>query len=77
MSPRTKESPSSARVTAFSSIAGEESTPSVDLACSRLCASAVSSPVPHPRSTTRIPGLRRTIASRSKNGRERSARNRA
>ena len=50
--------------------------PSLPPRCARAGA-AVSTPVPHPRSTTRPPGAGRTSASRSWNGCSRSARKRA
>ena len=58
---------------AFSSIASDESIPSVSAAPVRRCSSSVSSPVPQPRSTARPPGIGVTSASRSKNGRLRSS----
>src|SRR5947208_8407746 len=77
MSPASKRSPSFARGRARASIASERSTPSVSPAASSSWRRAVSSPVPHPRSTTRIPGHGRTSASRSRKGRARSSRKRS
>src|SRR2546426_4139706 len=77
MSPASKWSPPSASGRARASIASERSMPSVSPAASSSWRRAVSSPVPHPRSTTRMPGRRRTSASRSRKGRARSSRKRS
>src|SRR6266566_5081292 len=77
MSPASKRSPPSASGRARASIASERSMPSVSPAASSWWRRAVSSPVPHPRSTTRMPGRGRTSASRSRNGRARSSRKRS
>ena len=58
MSPSSKVKPSPACDALRSSIAGEESSPSVVLAPVRSCSERVSSPVPQPRSTTRPSGAR-------------------
>src|SRR3989449_1552413 len=73
MSPASKRSPPSARGRAWASIASERSMPSVSNAASSRWRRAVSSPVPHPRSTTRMPARGRTSARRSRNGRARSS----
>src|SRR3989441_3138242 len=77
MSPASKRSPSFARGRARASIASERSMPSVSPAASSSWRRAVSSPVPHPRSTTHMPGRRRTSASRPRKGRARSSRKRS
>src|SRR5690348_13881816 len=72
MSPSLNVKPPPACGALFSSIARDESSPSVLSALVRSCSERVSSPVPQPRSTTRPPGQGSTRLSRSKNGAERS-----
>src|SRR4051812_46132902 len=69
--------PPPAKAALLASIAGELSMPIVSCAESRRCSSRVNSPVPQPRSTTRISGRGCTSSSRSKKGIARSSRNRS
>ena len=77
MSSNANRRPSLSRSRARASIAGEVSIPRVSAAPIRSCSTCVSSPVPHPRSTTRPPRTGSTSANRSKNGCDRSSRNRS
>jgi hypothetical protein len=58
---------------AFSIIAGEESNPWTSASGQRPASVAVSSPVPHPASTTWAGRSAAILATRSKKGRERSS----
>src|SRR5688572_9089483 len=75
MSPDSKVIPRPLCTAALASIAGLLSTPRIDAIPSCSAASAVSSPLPHPRSTASVTPAGSTSASRSWNGLDRSSAN--